>query len=56
MEGLYLKEERDGAVLGRYKWVRPSFPTAVLDSGCHWADRPIVANRLADPAVLYANL
>ncbi|MFG2044917.1 RNA ligase family protein [Dactylosporangium sp. NPDC048998] len=45
MEGLYLKLEDDDAVLGRYKWVRPSFHTAILDSGSHWQDRPIVANR-----------
>ncbi len=46
MEGLYLKLEADGVVLGRYKWVRPSFHTAILDSGSHWQDRPIVANRV----------
>jgi hypothetical protein len=46
MEGLYLKDEADGTVLGRYKWVRPSFHTAILDSGSHWQDRPIVANRV----------
>jgi hypothetical protein len=56
MEGLYLKVERDGAVVGRLKWVRPTFLTAVLDSGTHWLDRPIVANRLADPAVMYAGV
>jgi hypothetical protein len=46
MEGLYLKDEDDNTVLGRYKWVRPSFHTAILDSGSHWQDRPIVANRV----------
>ncbi len=56
MEGLYLKVEEGGRVVERYKWVRHSFLTAVLDSGSHWADRPIVANRLADPEVLYAGL
>ncbi|NUT37702.1 MAG: RNA ligase family protein [Hamadaea sp.] len=56
MEGLYLKVEQDGRVVARYKWVRASFLTAVLDSGSHWADRPVVPNRLADPGVLYANL
>jgi hypothetical protein len=50
MEGLYVKVEEDGEVVERYKWVRPSFLTAVLDSGSHWLDRPIVANRLADEA------
>jgi hypothetical protein len=56
MEGLYLKVERDGEVVARLKWVRPTFLTAVLDSGTHWLDRPIVANRLADPAVMYAGV
>jgi hypothetical protein len=54
MEGLYVKWECDGAVAGRYKWVRPGFSTAVLDSGTHWLNRPIVVNQLADPAVMYA--
>ncbi len=56
MEGLYLKVEEGGRVVERYKWVRHGFLTAVLDSGSHWADRPIVANRLADPEVMYAGL
>ena len=56
MEGLYLKVEEDGQVVARYKWVRAGFLQALLDSGSHWADRPIIANRLADPAVLYADL
>jgi hypothetical protein len=56
MEGLYLKVEEDGQVVERYKWVRAGFLQALLDSGSHWADRPIIANRLADPAVLYADL
>jgi hypothetical protein len=56
MEGLYLKVEEGGRVVERYKWVRASFLTAVLDSGSHWADRPIIANRLADPQVLYAGV
>ncbi|MCG5214841.1 RNA ligase family protein [Streptosporangium sp. KLBMP 9127] len=54
MEGLYVKVEEGGETVGRYKWVRPSFHTAVLDSGSHWLDRPIVPNRLTDPGVLYA--
>jgi RNA ligase len=56
MEGLYLKVEADGAVTARYKWVRAGFLQALLDSGSHWADRPIIANRLADPGVLYGSL
>jgi hypothetical protein len=54
MEGLYVKDESGGRVAGRYKWVRAGFLQAVLDSGSHWADRPIVPNRLAVPAVMYA--
>jgi hypothetical protein len=56
MEGLYLKVEADGRVVDRLKWVRAGFLQALVDSGSHWLDRPIIANRLADPAVLYANL
>jgi len=54
MEGLYLKREDGDVVTGRFKWVRPGFSSAVLDSGSHWLDRPIVVNQLADPGVLYA--
>lgn len=56
MEGLYIKVEEHGVVTERYKWVRPTFLTAVLDSGSHWADRPIVPNQLADPAVMYGGV
>ena len=53
MEGLYLKVEEGGRVLGRYKWVRASFLSAVLDSGTHWLRRPIVPNRLAPGVDLF---
>jgi hypothetical protein len=56
MEGLYIKVEEGDATIGRYKWVRSSFLTAVLDSGTHWQDRPIVANQLARPEVMYATV
>ena len=36
-------------VLERLKWVRPSFLSTIADSGSHWLERPIVANRLAEP-------
>ena len=48
MEGLYVKVEETGCVTGRFKWVRRSFLTSVVDSGSHWLSRPIVPNRLAD--------
>jgi len=55
-EGLYLKVEdpASGVVLARYKWIRASFLTAVVDSGSHWLARPIIANRLADGVDLFA--
>ncbi len=56
MEGLYLKVEDGDTVTGRLKWVRPTFLTAVVDSGSHWLDRSIVVNGLADPGALYAHV
>jgi hypothetical protein len=47
MEGLYLKIEEDGRVVGRYKWVRASYLTTVVDSGTHWLTRPILPNEVA---------
>ncbi|MBS2018652.1 MAG: RNA ligase family protein [Deltaproteobacteria bacterium] len=46
MEGLYVKVEEEGRVVERYKWVRKSFLTSVVDSGSHWLSRPIVPNRV----------
>jgi hypothetical protein len=56
MEGLYLKIETPDTTIGRLKWVRPTFLTSVLDSGTHWLDRPIIANQLSDPTVMYATI
>ena len=52
-EGLYIKWEDDEQVLGRYKWVRPGFLQAILDSGTHWQDRPLLPNGLIDEAALW---
>jgi hypothetical protein len=46
MEGLYLKVEEGGRVVERYKFIRPSFLTTVLDSASHWQRRPILPNQL----------
>jgi len=46
MEGLYIKEEDDNSVLGRYKFVRKSFLDAVAESGGHWFDKTFVHNVL----------
>ncbi|MBX3168813.1 MAG: RNA ligase family protein [Candidatus Eremiobacteraeota bacterium] len=53
-EGLYIKVEEQGQVLERYKFVRSSFLTSVLDSESHWLDRPIVPNQLAPGVDLFA--
>lgn len=53
MEGLYVKVEENGAVTGRYKFVRPEFLQTVVADG-HWQDRPLIPNRLADGAALFA--
>lgn len=52
-EGLYVKWEEDGVVRGRYKWVRPNFLQAILESGTHWRDRLLVRNGLRDDVDLY---
>lgn len=52
MEGLYVKVEENGAVTGRYKFVRAEFLQTVTADG-HWQDRPLVPNRLAAGAELF---
>ncbi len=52
MEGLYVKVEEDGRVVERYKWVRADFLTAVVDSGSHWLQRPIIPNLLREGVTL----
>jgi hypothetical protein len=46
-EGLYLKIECNGKVIDRFKFVRPDFLQAILDSGSHWNTRTILPNQLA---------
>lgn len=52
-EGLYIKHEEGGRVVGRYKFIRPSFLSALLASGSHWLERPILPNQLAPGVDLY---
>jgi hypothetical protein len=56
MEGLYIKVEENGAVVDRYKYVRASFLTAVLDSGTRWLKRPIVPNQLRPGVDLFGSV
>lgn len=46
-EGLYVKIEDDRQVLARFKYVRAGFLQAIMESGSHWHDRPLVQNTLA---------
>lgn len=48
MEGLYIKVERGGEVVSRYKYVRASFLTTVIQSESHWLKRPIITNLLVE--------
>jgi hypothetical protein len=53
MEGLYIKVEEQGRVVERYKYIRASFLTTVLDSRSHWLRRPIVPNQLQTDVDLF---
>jgi hypothetical protein len=53
MEGLYVKVEEGGRVVERYKFIRASFLTTVLDSGSHWLRRAILPNQLGVGVDLY---
>jgi len=53
-EGLYLKLEQAGEVVGRYKYVRSGFVQTIVDSGTHHSERPIVPNGLRIGADLFA--
>jgi hypothetical protein len=53
MEGLYVKVEEGGQVVERYKFIRASFLTTVLDSGSHWLRRPILPNHLCPDVDLF---
>lgn len=44
MEGIYIKDETPGHVVGRYKWVRREFLQQILDSESHWMKRNLVQN------------
>jgi hypothetical protein len=47
-EGLYLKIERKGEVVDRYKMVRDEFIQKIIDDDVHWRDRPIEVQGLAE--------
>jgi len=47
MEGLYIKVESGDIVNARYKYVRATFLTTILQSDGHWLNRPIIPNILS---------
>ena len=55
-EGLYIKVEENGEVVERYKWVRASFLSQILDSETHWLSRPIIPNRLRTDAAMFGQV
>lgn len=55
-EGIYVKLETDELTVGRLKLVRPDFTQVIIDSGSHWADRPLIGNRLAPDANMFLTL
>ena len=46
-EGLYLKVEKDGRTIGRYKMVRPDFVQGIIEGEDHWSHKPMVLQKLA---------
>lgn len=54
MEGLYIKAESADEVTMRFKYVRHSFLSSILDSETHWMDRPILPNKLMDGVDLFS--
>ena len=55
MEGLYLKIEKNGETVGRYKWVREEFVQTIIESGIHWSQRPMIRNGLAPGIDIFAH-
>lgn len=53
-EGLYFKQEADGIVENRFKYVRSDFIQAIETSEGHWQDRPILPNVLMDGIDIFA--
>ncbi len=53
-EGLYVKLEREGTVVERYKYVRAGFKQAIEASEGHWHDRPILENGLVAGVDIFA--
>lgn len=53
-EGLYIKVEEEGITKERYKWVRPDFVQAILESDKHHAEQPFIPNQLRANVDIFA--
>lgn len=53
-EGLYLKVEEGDRTVGRLKWVRHTFVQAILESGSHHSEQPLVPNQLRAGVDIFA--
>lgn len=51
MEGIYIKVEKDGRVIDRFKWVNPNFKQTIINSDEHWQSRFPVPNLLNKPVI-----
>jgi hypothetical protein len=54
MEGVYVKWEEDGRVMGRFKFVRADFVSLIVGNDEHHANLPTIPNLLADGVDLFA--
>jgi hypothetical protein len=54
-EGIYIKVEKDGRTIDRFKYVRGDFLQTIQDSDSHWHSRPILPNRLAPGVDIFAS-
>ena len=54
MEGVYIKWEENGRVMGRYKFIRADFISLIADDQVHCTNLPTTRNVLADGVNLFA--
>ena len=55
MEGVYIKWEENGRLMGRYKFVRADFVSLIVDNDEHHMNLPITPNLLAGGVDLFAS-
>lgn len=53
MEGIYIKVEKNGETIDRYKWVNPNFKQTIENSNEHWQSRFPVPNLLKEQTDIF---